>query len=102
MTRYSLAVVPLIVAALVGCGSPSPSTSAPTSAAVDTTFPKPFLEAGAWQDTEFVLAPAPQRWPSLDSALTEIRTYFLAGIRTQDADNGVAIVQMERIRRRRQ
>jgi hypothetical protein len=77
----------------MGCVDPAPDVPAASPTAPDTAFPKPFVEAGPWQETEFVFQPGPQRWPSLDAALAQVRTYFLAGIKTQAADNGVTILQ---------
>ena len=78
---------------LGGCAAPGPTDSAVAPSPPDTAFPKPFLVAGEWQETEFVLLPGPDRWPSLDAVLAQVRAYFLAGIRTAGPDNGVTIVQ---------
>jgi hypothetical protein len=93
MILRGLGAMSLIAAALLGCGAPSPTSSRASPIQPDTAFPKAFLEAGPWQETEFVFPPGPNRWPSFDAVLGQVRTYFLAGIRTQGADNGVAIVQ---------
>lgn len=93
MTPRVFVAVVLAAAALIGCRMPGPTNSAAAPVLLDRPFPKPFLEAGEWQETEFVLLPGPDRWPSLDAVLAEVRTYFLAGIRTAGPDNGVTIVQ---------
>ncbi len=83
----------LAAIALIGCAAPGPTESAVSITVPDSAFPKPFLEAGEWQETEFVFLPGPDRWPTLDAVLAEVRSYFLAGIRTAGPDNGVTIVQ---------
>jgi hypothetical protein len=83
----------LVAAVLIGCAAPGPTDSGVSPTPPSTAFPKPFFEAGEWQETEFVFLPGPDRWPSLDAVLAEVRTYFLAGIRTPGPDNGVTIVQ---------
>jgi hypothetical protein len=88
-----LVAVALAAATLIGCAAPGPTGSGVSPTPPDTAFPKPFLEAGGWQETEFVFLPGPDRWPSLDAVLAEVRTYFLAGIRTPGPDNGVTIIQ---------
>jgi hypothetical protein len=93
MTPRTVAALSLVVAALMGCGDSATPGPVASPSAPDMAFPKPFVEAGAWQDTEFVFQPGPSRWPSLDAVLVQVRTYFLAGIHSQAADAGVTIVQ---------
>lgn len=93
MTPRLLIAMAIAATALVGCAAPGPTESALSPTPPDTSFPKPFLVAGEWQETEFVLLPGPDRWPSMDAVLAEVRTYFLAGIRTAGPENGVTIAQ---------
>jgi hypothetical protein len=93
MTTRVLIGLGLAAAALIGCAAPGPTDPAVSPTRPDTAFPKPFLEAGEWQETEFVFLPGPDRWPSLDAVLAQVRTYFLAGIRAAGPDTGVTIVQ---------
>ena len=93
MTLRAVVATAIVAVVLAGCVGPSPSTSAASPPSADAAFPKPFVEAGPWQETEFVFEPAGDRAPTLDAALIAVRTYFLAGIRTQGPDHGVTIVQ---------
>lgn len=93
MTPRVLVAIAFAAAVLIGCAAPGPTDSAVSPTPPSTAFPQPFLEAGEWQETEFVFLPGPDRWPSLDAMLGEVRTYFMAGIRTTGPDNGITIVQ---------
>jgi hypothetical protein len=77
------------------CAAPDATRSIATAAAVGLSFPKPYLVAGEWQETEFVPLPgAPSRVPTREAALVQVRHYFLAGIKTQVPDAGVTVVQI--------
>lgn len=79
----------------VACGAPNATTQHTPTPSPNLAFPKPYVAAGDWQDTEYLPLPgAPDRLPSLQAAVLEVRTYFLAGIRTQVADAGVTVVQI--------
>jgi hypothetical protein len=96
MTPRVLVALVLAAVAFAGCAAPSQTDSSVMPTPPDTAFPKPFVEAGAWQETEFVLQPGADRWPNADAVLAEVRTYFLAGIRTAGPDNGITIVETGR------
>lgn len=73
----------------VGCGSPESTVPFTPTASPNVEFPKPYVVAGAWQDIEFVPLPgAPDRLPTFEAAVAQVRIYFLAGIHTQVADAG--------------
>jgi hypothetical protein len=95
MPRLLLATT-LAMVAFMGCSAPSETDPRVTPAPPDTAFPKPFVQAGAWQETEFVLQPGADRWPNLDAVMAQVRAYFLAGIRTTAPDNGITIVETGR------
>jgi hypothetical protein len=95
MSHRLVLAATVVAVVLMGCASPN-ETASTTAAPPETTFPKPFVEAGAWRETEFLFQPGPDRWPNLDAVLAEVRTYFLAGIRTTGPDNGITIVETAR------
>ena len=92
--QRSLVSALLVAVATAACGAPDVTTTLAPLPTANLDFPKPYVVAGEWQATEFVPLPgAVQRVPTLDAALVQVRTYFLAGIRTPGPDTGVTILQ---------
>ena len=97
MLHLRLVWVLLAAVLTVACGAPDATMPFTPTPSLNLEFPKPYLAAGEWQDTEYVPLPgAPARLPSLEAAVLQVRAYFQAGIRTPVADAGVTVVQIGR------